>query len=47
MSLAIAAPGSGGGSGHLLTARRVLAEFEFEQELGSTLLVREPIGVSG
>ena len=44
MSLAMAAQAPAG-LGHLLTARRVLAEFEFEQELGTTLLVREPIGV--
>ena len=44
MSLAMAAQAPAG-LGHMLTARRVLAEFEFEQELGTTLLVREPIGV--
>ena len=36
---------AGAGLGHLLTARRVLAEFEFEEEMGTTLVVREPIGV--
>jgi len=36
---------AGAGLGHLLTARRVLAEFDFEEEMGTTLLVREPIGV--
>ncbi|MBI5088618.1 MAG: aldehyde dehydrogenase family protein [Actinobacteria bacterium] len=33
------------GIGHLATARRVLAEYEFEQQQGTTLIVREPIGV--
>jgi aldehyde dehydrogenase (NAD+) len=32
---------------HLATARNVLADFEFERALGSTLLVREPVGVCG
>ena len=43
----MAGPGRPGpaGLGHLLTARRVLADFEFEEELGTTLVVREPIGV--
>jgi aldehyde dehydrogenase (NAD+) len=36
---------AGAGLGHLLTARRVLAEFDFEEEMGTTLVVREPIGV--
>ena len=36
---------AGAGLGHFLTARRVLAEFEFEEEMGTTLVVREPIGV--
>ena len=36
---------AGAGLGHFLTARRVLAEFDFEEEMGTTLLVREPIGV--
>jgi aldehyde dehydrogenase (NAD+) len=35
------------GLGHLVTARAVLADFEFERSMGSTLLVREPIGVCG
>ena len=46
MSLAMAAQAPAG-LGHLMTARRVLAEFEFEQEMGTTLLVREPVGVCG
>ncbi len=33
------------GLGHLMTARKVLAEFEFEKDMGKTLVVREPIGV--
>ena len=33
------------GIGHFMTARKVLAEFEFEKEMGTTLVVREPIGV--
>jgi aldehyde dehydrogenase (NAD+) len=33
------------GVGHFATARKVLANFEFEKELGTTLVVREPIGV--
>jgi aldehyde dehydrogenase (NAD+) len=32
---------------HIGTARAVLADFEFERQMGSTLLVREPIGVCG
>ena len=35
------------GLGHIMTAREVLADFEFERPLGGTLLVREPIGVCG
>jgi aldehyde dehydrogenase (NAD+) len=35
------------GLGHLATARAVLADFEFESAMGTTLLVREPIGVCG
>ncbi|MFD0686081.1 aldehyde dehydrogenase family protein [Actinomadura fibrosa] len=35
------------GLAHLGTARAVLADFEFERPLGSTLLVREPVGVCG
>jgi aldehyde dehydrogenase (NAD+) len=30
---------------HFVTARGVLADFQFEEELGTTLLVREPVGV--
>jgi aldehyde dehydrogenase (NAD+) len=33
------------GIGHFTTARKVLADFEFEKEMGTTLIVREPIGV--
>jgi len=33
------------GLGHLMTARQVLADFEFEEEIGPNLVVREPIGV--
>ena len=36
---------AGAGLGHLLTARDVLADFDFEEEMGTTLVVREPIGV--
>jgi aldehyde dehydrogenase (NAD+) len=35
------------GLGHLATARGVLADFEFETAMGTTLLVKEPIGVCG
>jgi aldehyde dehydrogenase (NAD+) len=35
------------GFGHLATARAVLADFEFERPMGTTLLVREPVGVCG
>ncbi len=35
------------GLGHLATARAVLADFEFERPTGTTLIVREPIGVCG
>jgi aldehyde dehydrogenase (NAD+) len=35
------------GLGHLATARAVLADFEFERPLGTTQIVREPIGVVG
>jgi aldehyde dehydrogenase (NAD+) len=35
------------GLGHLATARAVLADFEFERAMGTTLLVREPVGVCG
>jgi aldehyde dehydrogenase (NAD+) len=33
------------GVGHFMTARKVLADYEFEKEMGTTLVVREPIGV--
>jgi aldehyde dehydrogenase (NAD+) len=36
---------AGAGIAHFATARRVLSEFEFEKEIGTTLIVREPIGV--
>lgn len=35
------------GLAHFTTARSVLADFEFETQLGTTLLVREPVGVCG
>jgi aldehyde dehydrogenase (NAD+) len=35
------------GFAHIATARAVLADFEFERQMGTTLLVREPIGVCG
>src|SRR3954453_11723643 len=35
------------GLGHLATARGVLADFEFERPMGTTLIVREPVGVCG
>jgi aldehyde dehydrogenase (NAD+) len=35
------------GLGHLATARGVLADYEFETPMGTTLLVKEPIGVCG
>src|SRR4051812_48346408 len=35
------------GFAHIATARTILADFEFEREIGTTLLVREPIGVCG
>jgi aldehyde dehydrogenase (NAD+) len=35
------------GLGHIMTARAILADFEFERPLGGTLIVREPIGVCG
>ncbi len=37
----------GAGLMHFVTARGILADFEFERPLGSTLLVREPVGVCG
>ena len=33
------------GIAHFMTARKVLAEFAFEREMGTTLIVREPVGV--
>ena len=47
---AVAGQGGPGGrrpGAHLATARAVLADFEFERSMGSTLLVREAIGVCG
>jgi aldehyde dehydrogenase (NAD+) len=38
---------SGLGAGHLQTAIEVLENFRFEVQKGSTLIVREPIGVCG
>jgi aldehyde dehydrogenase (NAD+) len=35
------------GLGHLGTARAVLADFEFESQVGGSLVVREPVGVCG
>ena len=35
------------GWAHLATARAVLADYQFESELGTTLLVKEPVGVVG
>ena len=35
------------GLGHLATAIDVLKNFEFEEQYGSTLVVKEPIGVCG
>ena len=35
------------GLGHLATAMDVLKNFQFEEQLGSTLVVKEPIGVCG
>jgi aldehyde dehydrogenase (NAD+) len=35
------------GFAHIATARAVLADFEFEQPLGTTMLVKEPVGVVG
>ncbi|MCU1501981.1 MAG: ald [Ilumatobacteraceae bacterium] len=36
---------AGAGIGHFTTARKVLSEFQFEKEMGTTLISREPIGV--
>ncbi|MEU5994627.1 aldehyde dehydrogenase family protein [Spirillospora sp. NPDC047418] len=46
LSLARAAQAPAG-LGHLATARTVLAGYEFERRLGSTVVVREPAGVCG
>jgi aldehyde dehydrogenase (NAD+) len=35
------------GIGHFMAARKVLAEYEFERQIGTSLVVREPIGVCG
>src|SRR4051812_32309638 len=35
------------GWAHLATARAVLADFEFDRPMGTTLIVREPVGVVG
>ncbi|MEH6389307.1 MAG: aldehyde dehydrogenase family protein [Pseudomonas profundi] len=35
------------GLGHFATALEVLKNFEFEEEIGTTLVVKEPIGVCG
>src|SRR5580658_8863268 len=35
------------GLGHIMTAREVLADFEFEEDRGGTRIVKEPIGVCG
>jgi aldehyde dehydrogenase (NAD+) len=35
------------GLGHFMTTRDVLANFEFESQLGDNLVVREPVGVCG
>ncbi len=44
LPMAIKAQASSG-VGHFMTARKVLAEYQFERSMGSTLLVKEPIGV--
>ena len=36
---------AGAGYAHFATMRAALADFEFERQVGSTLLVREPVGV--
>ncbi|QKG19780.1 aldehyde dehydrogenase family protein [Actinomadura verrucosospora] len=46
LSLARAAQAAAG-FGHLATARAVLADFEFERPMGTTLVTREPVGVCG
>jgi len=35
------------GLGHFITARKILADFDFEESLGSTQVFKEPIGVCG
>ena len=35
------------GLGHFKTVRSVLADYSFEEEIGTTLLVKEPVGVCG
>ncbi|MDY6871202.1 MAG: aldehyde dehydrogenase family protein [Actinomycetota bacterium] len=42
-----AGPQVGMGLGHLMTAIDVLKNFEFEEQHGSTLVVKEPVGVCG
>jgi len=42
-----AGPQVGLGLGHLMTTMEVLKNFEFEEQHGSTLVVKEPIGVCG
>ena len=42
-----AGPQADPGSGHLATAIDVLKNFEFEEQRGATLIVKEPIGVCG
>jgi len=46
MALALQAQ-AGSGYRHLSTALAVLRDFEFEEQLGTTRLLREPIGVCG
>lgn len=46
MDLAVQAQ-AGSGFRHLSTALTILKEFEFEERLGNTLVLREPIGVCG
>jgi aldehyde dehydrogenase (NAD+) len=43
--LAGGGPQVGLGLGHLATAMDALKNFEFEEQRGSTLVVKEPIGV--
>ena len=35
------------GTGHLATARKVLKDFEFETTVGSSIVLKEPVGVCG